>query len=629
MLFAGVVSSRGINVNGEQKRGIGWIKRAGIFLLLLAAFTGGLAWWAMPPKEPSCQGETLSWWLTRYENDYGRYDETNLTAIECRDAIQHMGTNLIPTLLGMLKAKDSSLKTRLMELMERQNIIRAPFTSVEDQKQRAGLGLVLLGDLASNAVPALVDIYAHPPTDNSKQIANFTLMQFYPGLGVTTPYWMPTNQRAQWFMQAGSRKSQLSAFSNAVLAYSEAIKLDPANADAYLERGNAKIGLQDFAGAIPDLNKAMELSPANEYAVFSKGLCEFGLRDFKSAETDFTTAINSNTNNEQIYNYRGLARANLRDFKAALADFNQAIAVSPQEATSYRNRAMLETAQKDYELALADASKSIELDRHDAAAYTARGRIKTALKDYQGAIPDYDRALALNPKDSVAYSARAITRVDMDDFDNAAADLEKALQLNPKNPTAYTVRGLLKEKRGGDGDSALADFQRGVELAPKIPESHGLLGLFQYRSHQWEPALANCRLALKLGVTANVAEFNAYIWLIRTQSGEGDAANQELQANLKSFDAAKTNEWSAITIRFLTGDVPESSYLSLATTSVKRPSEVQGQVCESLYYAAMKHKIAGDKSGAAELFQKCLDMKYDNSMGYFNAITEMRALKQP
>jgi hypothetical protein len=41
----------------------------------------------------------------------------------------------------------------------------------------------------------------------------------------------------------------------------------------------------------------------------------------------------------------------------------------------------------------------------------------------------------------------------------------------------------------------------------------------------------------------------------------------------------------------------------------------------------MKRKLAGDKSGAVELFQQCLDIKDDNNWGYMNAGVEMRTLK--
>ncbi len=617
-----------------QKHKTGWrIKIRWIACLFVAAI-GGLIWLAMPPKEPAYHGEPLSYWLSRAE-EYGVYGVVNddpkedLKAIECRDAIRTIGTNAIPALLRILRAKDSAAKIKVMELVERQDFIHFPISSAEEQKGRAAIGFNLLGDLASNSVPALIDIYTHPVSPVSKQIADNVLMQLYPLPGVTTPYWVPPEKRAQWYMDAGRGKLISGAMSNAIFAFSQAIKLDPTNANAYLARGASKMQVPDFAGAKMDIAKAVELSPSNEDAIFSRGLCNFGLKDFKAADADFTTSINLETNDVRAYNYRGLARANRRELNDALADFNKAIELSPRESESFRNRAMVEGLQKEYELALADVSKSIDLNKRDASAYATRGRIQSALKDYKAALADFDKAIELNPKDSVAFSSRALASLLMDDFSSSAADLEKALQLNPQNVAAYVIRGLLKAKRGGEDDAALADFMHAVELGPQTPEAVGMLGLFQYKTSDWVSGLANCRKALALGALADKTEYNSYIWLIRAQSGELPAANAELNDYLKSLQGAKTNEWSAIAARFFTGNLPETNFLSLATTAAKRPSGVNSQVCESLYYAGMKHKIAGDKKGAAELFQKCLDTKYDNSMAYMNAAAEMRALKQP
>src|SRR5262249_2275697 len=103
----------------------------------------------------------------------------------------------------------------------------------------------------------------------------------------------------------------------------------------------------------------------------------------------------------------------------------------------------------------------------------------------------------------------------------------------------------------------------------------------------------------------------------------------ELVDYLKCPAAAKTNEWSVITARYFTGSLPEGDFLDLATTAARRPSAVNSQVCDSLYFAGMKHKLAGDKAGAAVFFQKCVDTKDVNNLAYMNAGIELRALKQP
>jgi tetratricopeptide (TPR) repeat protein len=217
--------------------------------------------------------------------------------------------------------------------------------------------------------------------------------------------------------------------------------------------------------------------------------------------------------------------------------------------------------------------------------------------------------------------------MDMDDFDGASSDLDKALQLDPTSVPAYLIRGCLKGKRGGEDNGALADLEHAVELAPQVPETHGTLGLFQYRFSQWGPALQNCRKALEMGALGGTTDLRSYIWLIRAQTGQEADGNRELESYLKSLQGAKTNEWDASVARFLSGTLAESNFLDQATTTAKRPSAVRSQVCESFYYAGMKRKLAGDRQGAQELFQKCQDTKDDNNFGYLNAGVEMRAFK--
>jgi len=43
----------------------------------------------------------------------------------------------------------------------------------------------------------------------------------------------------------------------------------------------------------------------------------------------------------------------------------------------------------------------------------------------------------------------------------------------------------------------------------------------------------------------------------------------------------------------------------------------------------MKRELSGDKDGAANLFQKCLDLGDDNNFGYLSAKVELRMLKNP
>jgi tetratricopeptide (TPR) repeat protein len=602
-------------------------RRAGLLLLFVAIVISGSARFVMRPKEPSYEGKPLHEWLTRAgERGLAFDDPVNREVMEFRGAIRAIGTNAIPILLGILRAEDSALKTAVMNLADTQHFFRWRIRSVELEKNQAWIGFYLLGEIATNAVPELIAICERPSSVTSKEIAERTLMRLYPAKCVAVPYWLPVDERPKWYVDVGLQW-QSENISNALLAFSQAIELQPTNVIAYCSRGDARLDIKDFTEALEDFQQALELSPTNDTALYGRGLGKFGLKDFRGAETDFTKVLNGNSNDCRVINSRGLARANLRKFPAALEDFNQAIGFSRYESSFYRNRAMVERIQKDYELAIQDASKSIELDSKDPITWALRGGIQTALKNYPEALVDLKKAIEIDPTNSNPYVSRALVHTCKNEFEEADVDLAKAFQLNVANASAFLVRAVLRTKCGQDS-FALPDFERAVELAPQAPETHGMLGLFQYRISQWEQALANCRKALEIGSPTGVGDYYGHVWLIQSQTGAEMAANQELEHYLMSLDDDKTNEWSAITARFLTGSVPETNLLNLAITSAKRPSAVTNQICEAFFYAAMKRKVGGDKQGALELLEKCVATKNENDFCYMDAVVEIRALKE-
>ncbi len=601
-----------------------------LVLLFLVGFIGGVVYVMLPPKEPSYNGKSLTVWLQEYrETRWG--DPTDPKLIASRDAIQHIGADAIPTLLHMLRARDSALKTKLMDWNDEHDFFNFKFMPAEERNDMALICFHLLGERASNAIPAVIDIYNHasPQNDRAKLVANSVLMGMYPAAGATNPSWTPSNERVAWFIGAGAIRNNSGDFTNAVRAFSEAIKLDAASYEAWSSRASARMQLRDFAGALADARKACELDPKSTDALYTVGLCKFSLRDFKGAEEDLTTVIKGETNNAGAYNFRGLARANLRKVDEAMADYNKAIQLNASDASAYRNRAAAEAIQQELEIALADCSKSIDLNSKDPFAYLVRGHIKAALKDYKAALPDFDRFIELNPKVALGYAGRAFANAYLDNFETADSDLEKALQLDPKTVIIYAARGFLRVKRGDD-EGALSDFEHAVELGDQPADMHTLLGLFQYKTGKWESALENCRKALELRAQpwAHTEDLTAYVWLIRAQTGQEKEANAELVARLPTIQGMKTKAWETSIGRYFSGSLSESNFLGEATSTARRPSAIKGQVSESLYYVGMKRKLAGDEKGAVEMFQKCLDYGDHNNLGYMNAWVEMKKLKK-
>jgi HEAT repeat protein len=148
-------------------------KRVRIALaVLLIAMVGAIAWQALRLREPVYQGKRLSLWLQRYSPDG---DST-----EVDEAVRSMGTNAIPTLLGNLQATDSPLKLTLAALGLR-------YTRAETRHVRAERGFKALEADASNAVPALVEIYEQTSAPSARRAAANALVEIGPAAKQAIP----------------------------------------------------------------------------------------------------------------------------------------------------------------------------------------------------------------------------------------------------------------------------------------------------------------------------------------------------------------------------------------------------------------------------------------------------------
>ncbi len=128
-----------------------------VVALVLAAL-GLLAWVLFPRAEPEpvYQGKRLSEWLALYTPATNRYAYPPSQAAD--EAVRSIGTNGIPTLLRMLRVRDSALTLKLLALAEKQHFVKIHYVQAVDRNIQARWGFNVLGAEARDAVPALMKI---------------------------------------------------------------------------------------------------------------------------------------------------------------------------------------------------------------------------------------------------------------------------------------------------------------------------------------------------------------------------------------------------------------------------------------------------------------------------------------
>jgi HEAT repeat protein len=224
-------------------------KRVQIALTLLLVAVGGvIAWQVLRQREPVYQGKPLSHWLQSYGPDSD--------SAEVDDAVHTIGTNAIPALLGMLQAKNSGLKLALAAL-------GFHYLPAETQHMRAEKGLSALGADASNAVPALIEIYELNASPTARHAAANALVEIGPAAKHAIPALINS---------ANSTNSEVRAFAAYTLGR---MALEPEMVDPVLikalhdpdrdVRYNAAFGLGSFAfmggdakAAVPALIESLQ-----------------------------------------------------------------------------------------------------------------------------------------------------------------------------------------------------------------------------------------------------------------------------------------------------------------------------------------------------------------------------------
>jgi tetratricopeptide (TPR) repeat protein len=284
------------------------------------------------------------------------------------------------------------------------------------------------------------------------------------GFRAPSPAPIPVNLTADDLYLRAISRMRLSDNRGAITEYTDLIRLNPNNANAFVGRGLARAALGDHKEAIKDYNEAIRLRPQFADAYDVRGLAHAALGDHKQAVKDYNEAIRLKPQYADAYNNRGLAHAALGDHKQAIQDYDEAIQLKPQYADAYNNRGLAHAALGDHKQAIQDYNEAIRLKPRYASALYNRGVARSALGRHIGAISDYIEATRINSRDASAYNNRGVARSDLGDKQDAITNYTEAIRLNPQYAIAYNNRGNARRDTG-DRQGAITDYQSAADLA--------------------------------------------------------------------------------------------------------------------------------------------------------------------
>ncbi len=326
----------------------------------------------------------------------------------------------------------------------------------------------------------------------------------------------------------------------AIIDFSEAIRLDPEFTYAYLLRGYAYKENGEYEKAIADYTEAIRVnSKYTAEAYVARGEFYEETDENEKAVADYTEAIHANSEYAYAYYRRGEFYEKIGENEKSVEDYAEAFRLesyfvnncktdlcytavfnnfNPNDAVSYEYRGDAYEKNSEHEKAVADYTESIHIDPKYAPIYMARGDIYNILGENEKAVADYTEAIRLDSYYASGWSCKTISCY--------AAVINV---LKPNDPTTYEYRGNAYKKLGKYKE-AVADFSEIIHIDPNNIAAYYSRGEVYTLLDEYENAIADYTAI----INRNPEDFHAYMsrGKVYEKNGEDEKAMADYsQAN--------------------------------------------------------------------------------------------------
>ena len=257
--------------------------------------------------------------------------------------------------------------------------------------------------------------------------------------------------------------------------FTEAIKLDPDNAESWNSWGEEYLDKGEYDLALEAFSRAIALDPDFSYALYNRGRAYYYKGEYDRAIEDYNKAISLDLNFARAWNGRGVAYYYKGEYDRAIEDYSKAIALDPDFSYALYNRGRAYYSKGDYDRAIEDYGRAIALDPNNADAWNNRGHAYYYKGELDRAIEDYGRAIALDPKNADVRNRLGDEYLDMGEYNLAIEAFNKAITLDPNNADVWNNRGDAYYYRG-ELERAIEDYGMAITLDPNSEDTWNSLG---------------------------------------------------------------------------------------------------------------------------------------------------------
>lgn len=279
---------------------------------------------------------------------------------------------------------------------------------------------------------------------------------------------------ASCFNWRGRCFSELGNHEQAIIDYSEAIRLNPDSIKGYFNRANAYNELGDSDAALRDINDVLKISPNFAEAYFHRSRIYDSLGETKLAYADVDRAISIDPAITKYHYVKGIICFSLERYQDAVSSFSKALQFTDdsfQLSDLLQKRALchlalrkMDAAAEDFEKSLSEGGDAVECNYYLGYLYVETG-------DFVRALSHLDESLRLQPDHIESHFSRGVALKQMERHLEAIDDMTYVISREPDHVLAYINRGdaLSSIKRYHE---AIADFNKAIDIAPEMVDAY-------------------------------------------------------------------------------------------------------------------------------------------------------------
>ncbi|MFB2878287.1 caspase, EACC1-associated type [Floridanema aerugineum] len=295
-----------------------------------------------PISEDACKS------LKNMQQSLGLKDE-DVAPIEARIVAQKQVVQSSGEIAKSIEVQDISGNEELISVESEKTDSAASeeVTSVESEKTDSAAVEDAIDVESENTTPAVgenVDTPLLPIPSNNKLlikagIASTTVAVIFLGgflltrspndqnksvTPITTSIVSQDLETSKKLLNQGKEELQKGDYQEAIKYFTEYIKSNPNNEEAYIQRGDAYYKQQKYQQAISNYDLAIKINSQTASTYYKRGMTRHDLGDMKGAINDFTEAIKIDSNYADAYYERAESRAHLNDKQGAINDYSEA-----------------------------------------------------------------------------------------------------------------------------------------------------------------------------------------------------------------------------------------------------------------------------------------------------------------